>query len=775
MALKVGRMMRYREMYSRLRSKPGELRSSLDSSNSRAEGRSPRKIRRRCAVLFLMFFPVVAWRLIGSYSYSPEASVDDVFGSEPPARLLNGTAQAGMAWGYSCLSADDKYDKNNVGLHFVRESDVTMGGQTTSYCNSGSGPCLKQGREWTLIYYIPGMFYMFVALAIVCDEFFVPALEMFVEHYGISMDVAGATFMAAGGSMPELFTSLIAVFDETDVGFAAIVGSAVFNVLFVIAVCALASEEPLVLTAWPLARDCFFYIVGLMLVAIFFQGVTPNQIEWWEALVLFIWYLCYCSFMKFNERFKNWVESKRRKRAVSPEPDKKVDSDITVEDLAGGRGPRVSMRMPSTFRGGIVKLLTQHASMTETAGIAMVTELKGELRETFKSLDTDGDDHINESEFSVFMHKLGWQGPGGEDSDVAEENIKKLWKRMPLTEDDKLGFEEFRRWYTVSETRVKIEVRCIFDKLDVNGDGHIDSEEISVLLKSLGHTPTESDINDVMLDMYKAGLCEDSGDTSSDDCKLQTGAPQEPPPGTKLQVRFSQFEKWYTTSLFADQHHKVHELQAELDEGFTLDWPENPTCMQLFLYFFTYPLCVAMYCTLPDVRRTGFEGKIHWAIIEFVLSLVWIAVFSFALYEFTIVSSNTIGIPTPVAAVTILAAGTSVPDLISSYVVARQGQGDMAVSSSIGSNIFDITVGLPIPWMLYSAIKGGRAIKVSASNLGISVMVLMVMLGSVIITVMLMKWRMTKGMGAIMFVLYFVFIAQDLLQQFPDGNPVINI
>lgn len=43
---------------------------------------------------------------------------------------------------------------------------------------------------------------------------------------------------------------------------------------------------------------------------------------------------------------------------------------------------------------------------------------------------------------------------------------------------------------------------------------------------------------------------------------------------------------------------------------------------------------------------------------------------------------------------TILAAGTSIPDLITSVIVARKGLGDMAVSSSVGSNIFDITVGL---------------------------------------------------------------------------------
>ncbi len=42
---------------------------------------------------------------------------------------------------------------------------------------------------------------------------------------------------------------------------------------------------------------------------------------------------------------------------------------------------------------------------------------------------------------------------------------------------------------------------------------------------------------------------------------------------------------------------------------------------------------------------------------------------------------------------TLLAAGTSIPDLITSVIVARKGRGDMAVSSSIGSNMFDVTVG----------------------------------------------------------------------------------
>jgi sodium/potassium/calcium exchanger 2 len=47
------------------------------------------------------------------------------------------------------------------------------------------------------------------------------------------------------------------------VGFGTIVGSAVFNVLFVIGMCAIFSNEPLKLTWWPLFRDVAYYSVAL--------------------------------------------------------------------------------------------------------------------------------------------------------------------------------------------------------------------------------------------------------------------------------------------------------------------------------------------------------------------------------------------------------------------------------------------------------------------------------------------------------------------------------
>ena len=107
--------------------------------------------------------------------------------------------------------------------------------------------------------------YMFAALAIVCDDYFVPALERLSEELQLSEDVAGATFMAAGSSAPELFTSVIGVFvAKSDIGIGTIVGSAVFNILVIIGACGLFVKGDIHLSWWPLFRDSMFYLFTII-------------------------------------------------------------------------------------------------------------------------------------------------------------------------------------------------------------------------------------------------------------------------------------------------------------------------------------------------------------------------------------------------------------------------------------------------------------------------------------------------------------------------------
>lgn len=174
---------------------------------------------------------------------------------------------------------------------------------------------LEQKRHGAVLLHIFGVVYSFFALAIVCDEFFVPALDVIIDILDITPDVAGATFMAAGGSAPELFTSIMGVFVSfDDVGIGTIVGSAVFNILFVIGVCAICSHNVLQLTWWPLFRDCSFYSVGLITLIAFFRD---NIIELYEAVVLFLLYLTYVTFMKWNHSVEGFVKTKLLRKTMT--------------------------------------------------------------------------------------------------------------------------------------------------------------------------------------------------------------------------------------------------------------------------------------------------------------------------------------------------------------------------------------------------------------------------------------------------------------------------
>ena len=192
-----------------------------------------------------------------------------------------------------------KDDTTPFVTHDVKSSKPTLQRRLMQLCSD----IKTADPTWWLLWYIIGVIYMFLALAIVCDEFFVPALEEMASErrLNLSMDVAGATLMAAGGSAPELFTSLIGTFQESEVGIGTIVGSATFNVLFVIACCSLFSREVLKLTWWPLFRDCSYYAVGLVVLAIFVGVVSEGEIELWEAIVLFVMYLGYVLVMAYNK------------------------------------------------------------------------------------------------------------------------------------------------------------------------------------------------------------------------------------------------------------------------------------------------------------------------------------------------------------------------------------------------------------------------------------------------------------------------------------------
>jgi K+-dependent Na+/Ca+ exchanger-like protein len=433
---------------------------------------------------------------------------------------------------------------------------------------------------WELTSNLCGLFYMFLALMIVCDEFFVPALDVITEKTGVSPDIAGATFMAAGGSAPEFFTALVDTMsdDPSDVGIACIVGSAIFNVLFVIGMCGIAgarAPKPLALTAYPLARDSCFYMVDL---AVLVYCFSDQYIQWYEAVLLFGLYIAYCVFMSQSEKIENRIADKLQ----------------------------------------------------------------------YNELDLDGDGSISLEE---------------------AKKDPELWKR--------------------------------FAELDKDNSGTLSLEEL----------------RPVLLTRRKLAAVTAASDEEAEE--LEKPLSLSPP------ARGSGWKVW----------------------GY---------------YILTFPLNIVMWLTIPDVRR---EGSRPLYIMTFCLAILWVAKFS----EIMVECSSVVGEATPfdprILGLTLIAAGTSVPDLLTSVLVTMQGHGDMAISSSIGSNIFDVTVGLPVPWLISiirNSVKGTDETSVYVKSNPVTMIVQMGGLISMILLtvggIWQSGWILSKNLGYLLIALYAVFI-----------------
>jgi len=644
---------------------------------------------------------------------------------------------------------------------------------------------LASGDEWLLIFLFPGILYMFLALAIICDEYFVPALEIICDedNLNLSDDVAGATFMAAGGSAPELFTSFIGTMQDSAVGFGTIVGSAVFNVVFVIAMCAFFSKELLTLTWWPLARDSTYYTFSLLMLALFFGGISENEIEWWEALTLLAMYGGYVVLMIYNEKLQELAgyvpadqeedSPRQEKAATCDSPSGQVQLTgvgldpsqcaVTINGANDGSESESKMLTPKSvnkgnpakhdhvvFHRGIVSLVLggQH-NFAHRASVHVVSKLEGDAYETFNNIAPECDGAVPTLKICDLFQEM--------DIPATEEEVEKFSKQLDLNSDGFISWEEFKIWYNDSEDRVHAEMVKAFDKVSnvsmIEDPNCIDAVGLQAVLQELGGSNEfdQAEFEEILDSAIAAIPTNDEG-----------------------LIERTEFYKWFQSSMFwtkknANIVEEGDEAEEEEDEEEFVEplvWPSEESTAVKAYWIVCLPLNVLFVYTCPNCQREGDvcgRPNKSWCWVAFVLSICWIGAVSFVMVEWTVIAGDTLSIPAQVMGLTFLAAGTSVPDLLSSVVVAQQGKGDMAVSSSIGSNIFDVLIGLPLPWLSYCVIKQ-KSVLVGAKSLQLSILILVGMLVSVIIIIKVCGWALTKGLGAAMLVLYFLFVIQDLLR-----------
>uniref|UniRef100_A0A2S2P8X2 Putative sodium/potassium/calcium exchanger n=2 Tax=Aphidini TaxID=33387 RepID=A0A2S2P8X2_SCHGA len=435
-------------------------------------------------------------------------------------------------------------------------------------------------RRGGILIHIIICIYSFLGLAIVCDHYFVKSLDRICEELKVSPDVAGATFMAAGSSAPELATVVIGVFlAKDDIGVSGVIGSAVFNIMFVIAICGLASTTVTYLNWWPLCRDSFFYTISILIMLL---AIYNETISWIESSMLLLAYVIYCVALYYNLYLEAWANT---------------------------------WNLPFPPRN------------------------HGQINELFADQQT---------------------------SDIKE------------------GQEQIQLTGTKSPTGY-----------DTTGSTGIDQQEHNQQQKN---------------------------------------------------QQIQQNPDYY-----------IPKVYHEADEVNPLLKPENGNILHVIQWAAMYPIYFSCYYTMPDCRKENFK---NWYGLTFVISMLWISVYSYIMVWMITVIGNTLGIPDTVMGLTFVAAGVSVPDALSSLSVVKEGYGDMAVSNAIGSNVFDILVCLGLPWFLQTAIfNPGSTVKVYSKGLTYCTLTLLSTVVFLLVATHMNGWKLDRKFGAVLMLWYLIFIA----------------
>uniref|UniRef100_A0A131YSX3 Sodium/potassium/calcium exchanger 3 like n=2 Tax=Rhipicephalus TaxID=34630 RepID=A0A131YSX3_RHIAP len=479
-----------------------------------------------------------------------------------------------------------------------------------------------------VVVHILVVLYMFYALAVVCDDYFIASLEECCARLNLSEDVAGATFMAAGSSAPELFTAILGVLiAKGDVGTGTIVGSAVFNVLFVIGLCGLCSGKEVPVTWWPLFRDSLFYaFTVVILILVIYDG----QVTWYDSLFMLLLYGVYIDIMKYNKRIHQWVAT--------------------------------------------------------TFGIH-------EEEQTSLGLTSASYDAKNYSSYVPFNNEI---------DDFAQQNASR--NTRPLDE----MIRDSRRRPTLYEAALRMLMTRYFRPKTRfwAAAKRITNEHKRIRRGEIQHLPSQTSLDPN--DMVRRGK------SSSVDVALSTDA----------------------------------------------DWKKIPSLKDgpwaLLKWVVQAPLLATLHYTVPDCRTA--TGK-RLFLLSFFMSIFWTAAFSYVMVWMVTLIGYTMGIPDTIMGITFLAAGTSIPDAYASLLVSRQGQGDMAIANSIGSNVFDILIGLALPWLIQTGmVEPGSLAYINSGGLVWSVVLLFLTIIITIYTIHRSHWLLTKKLGVFLLVVYVIFL-----------------
>lgn len=132
-------------------------------------------------------------------------------------------------------------------------------------------------------------------LLVMGSNYLVDGASSIARLFGVSELIIGLTIVSAGTSLPELSTAIIAIMKkQSDIGVGNVVGSNLFNMLFVLGLSGIVAPRGLLVPPEALQFDLWFMLgVTILTLPVFFAGYRIKRWEGGVFVALYGLYLTY--------------------------------------------------------------------------------------------------------------------------------------------------------------------------------------------------------------------------------------------------------------------------------------------------------------------------------------------------------------------------------------------------------------------------------------------------------------------------------------------------
>jgi len=641
--------------------------------------------------------------------------------------------------------------------------------------------------NWMRWLWWPCILYLFWGMGYICDVYFVRTIEVISERFDIPDDVAGATLMALGCNGPELSLNAISIFQPSSIGVGAVIGGEVFNVLVIIGTALLATPEiymPLRLGAFSFLRDVTFYIIS---VGLLYWALQDGEVTRVNCLVMLAGAVAYSTTVVLSPKLRRLFsvgfysylkhKAKRVMRTISS-ASLSLPRDPTVDDLASTDSDlRLLDSEDGTPNGVDGELLRQWTLAGQCHDPCEGTVLGVRVDVRNRLMDRS---HRVDKRYMWIREPNEWNAKGAllVSTGVDPKNHMKHDGKYAngIMYDYAEHMDQQHHWHhggLVNEPVFK-------EKL--NGEvSSPDPEDMSgrPLLNGTVGNRSRAQSQDAKALFPESFYSLDLADEPWEVIPLEDILYVEPP-------------------LSTDEHHgfslHVHQHDSNLgnlitlemfawDEEVSLAWvkklesslldlrrksaapPPRMSCASLMLEWLEwvqFPVKFFLKVTIPDMDNHRLQG---WYPVSFVMSMVWLSFFAFSVITACDGIHRDFGISTEVLGFTIAAAGTSLPNVFSGMVVARQGKTTMAIANALGANVQNVFLALAIPWTIQSFMSPTGSFQLEVSSLAPAVLECAITLMPVVLVFFFCHHSLPKWSGWLFLSTYLVYLVFALGQE----------